>query len=89
MMNRVAAVVVTYNRCELLMQCLERILHQENASCDILVVDNASTDGTQERVAQLNEPQIRYHNMGKISVVLVGSILECDGRWKLAMIVFG
>ena len=45
-MERVAAVVVTYNRKELLAQCIEALLGQQNAVCDILIVDNASTDGT-------------------------------------------
>ena len=43
--NRTAAVVVTYNRLALLHKCIEK-LHAQTASCDILVVNNASTDGT-------------------------------------------
>ena len=41
----IAAVVVTYNRLDLLMQCVEALRSQTTA-CDILVVNNASTDGT-------------------------------------------
>lgn len=47
-MNRTIAVVVTYNRRELLVECLDALEGQEEASCDILVVDNASTDGTEQ-----------------------------------------
>ena len=65
MKNRVAAVVVTYNRCELLMKCLDHLLRQENASCDILVVDNASTDRTREGVCQMAAPEISYRNTGE------------------------
>lgn len=43
--KRVAAVVVTYNRLPLLQKCIER-LRAQTAPCDILVVNNASTDGT-------------------------------------------
>ena len=43
--NRVAAVVVTYNRLALLQKCIEHLLDQ-TLPCDILVVNNASTDGT-------------------------------------------
>ena len=43
--NRTAAVVVTYNRLALLHKCIEK-LHAQTAPCDILVVNNASTDGT-------------------------------------------
>ena len=41
----VAAVVVTYNRKALLLECVEA-LRAQTAKADILVVDNASTDGT-------------------------------------------
>ena len=37
--NNVAAVVVTYNRLELLRQCVEALRNQ-SAACDILIVDN-------------------------------------------------
>jgi len=43
----IAAVVVTYNRLDLLRQCVEALRSQTEA-CDILVVNNASTDGTDQ-----------------------------------------
>lgn len=43
-----AAVVVTYNRRELLEQTLRAIEAQTRAPAHIVVIDNASTDGTQE-----------------------------------------
>ena len=43
--NRVAAVVVTYNRLELLKKCVAS-LQEQTVLCDVLIVDNASTDGT-------------------------------------------
>jgi rhamnopyranosyl-N-acetylglucosaminyl-diphospho-decaprenol beta-1,3/1,4-galactofuranosyltransferase len=46
----VCAVVVTYNRKELLRKCLDSLLRQTHALDCILVVDNASTDGTREFV---------------------------------------
>lgn len=64
-MNKVAAVVVTYNRIELLKQCVEKILTQSQ-SCDILLVDNASNDGTEAwalvQVAKYDN--IFYQNTG-------------------------
>lgn len=44
---RTCAVVVTYNRLPLLCQCVDRLLRQ-TIPCDMLVVNNASTDGTEE-----------------------------------------
>ena len=43
---RVLAGVVTYNRVELLRECIESLKKQTYSGFDILVVDNASTDGT-------------------------------------------
>lgn len=48
----VCAVVVTYNRCDLLAQCLDRLERQTRPPDGVLVVDNASTDGTAEMLAR-------------------------------------
>lgn len=45
---RVCAVVVTFNRCELLRECLAALQQQTRKVDEILVVDNASSDGTLE-----------------------------------------
>ncbi|WP_309236088.1 glycosyltransferase family 2 protein [Amycolatopsis sp. SID8362] len=49
--NKVAAVVVTYNRKDKLGKVLESILAQSCAPEWVVVVDNASTDGTDELLA--------------------------------------
>lgn len=47
---RVAAVVVTYNRKDLLADCLNALLAQTRSLDEVIVVDNASTDGTGEMI---------------------------------------
>lgn len=47
----VCAVVVTYNRAELLAHCLDHLERQSRPPDAILVVDNASTDSTPELLA--------------------------------------
>ena len=49
-MNQVCAVVVTYNRLEMLKRCIAA-LKAQTSPCDILVIDNASTDGTGDYLA--------------------------------------
>lgn len=56
-----AAVVVTFNRLELLKQCVDA-LRVQTIPCDILIVDNASTDGTAEWAAA--QMGISYRNTG-------------------------
>ena len=64
--RRIAAVVVTYNRKELLGECLEALLGQSRPCFDILVIDNASTDGTRELAETLGAEhrEILYLNTG-------------------------
>ena len=51
-MNEVATVVVTYNRKELLRECIEALL-KSDAPSDIFIIDNNSTDGTKEYIADI------------------------------------
>ena len=62
---RIAAVVVTYNRKECLLRCITALRSQQGAVTDILVVDNASTDGTAAALTELMESgAILYRNTG-------------------------
>ena len=57
MSERVCAVIVTYNRKALLRECLKAVLSQTRPPDHVLVVDNASTDGTPEML-QEEFPQV-------------------------------
>lgn len=59
--SAVAAVVVTYNRLALLKQCVQA-LRLQTVPCDILIVDNASTDGTAQWLSA--QPGISFRNTG-------------------------
>lgn len=50
-MNTVCAVVPTYNRRELLLECIES-LEQQTVPVHVLVVDGASTDGSSDAVRE-------------------------------------
>lgn len=59
----VAAVVVTYNRKHLLLECLAGLLSQTVLPDRIYVIDNASTDGTAESLegaGYFANPLVRY-----------------------------
>ena len=57
-MESTCAVVVTYNRRPLLEECVQALLDQTAAVDEIIVVDNASTDGTADLVRE-RFPQVR------------------------------
>ncbi len=54
----VCAVVVTYNRRELLQECLAALAAQTRPLDHVLVIDNASTDGTPELVRERYRDQV-------------------------------
>lgn len=59
----VAAIVVTYNRKVLLKECLDGLLDQTRPVDSIIIIDNASTDGTYEFLkaqGYLSKPVIDY-----------------------------
>lgn len=67
---KVAVIVVTYNRKELLLRCLTSLVKQTYKPTSIYIIDNASTDGTQEYIQenskQINtDVDIQYHKMLK------------------------
>ena len=64
MKNRCADVIVTYNRKELLAENIAALLSQSYREHDILIIDNASTDGTYETVRGFDDEKIRYFNTG-------------------------
>lgn len=62
-MMRVAAVVVTFNRKVLLKECLDALLSQTRPLDKIILIDNASSDGTPEFLADcgyLENESIEY-----------------------------
>ena len=52
---KIAAVVVTYNRLNLLKECINAIRNQTHKVDEIIVVNNSSTDGTLEWLSQQND----------------------------------
>lgn len=59
----VAVIIVTFNRKDLLIQCLDAILTQTKLPNQIIIIDNASTDGTQAVLQEknyLDNPLITY-----------------------------
>lgn len=66
MTRRVAAIVVTYNRKAYLVRCIAALQQQAEVQPDILIIDNASTDGTGDAVASLpTDERLHYYNTGE------------------------
>jgi GT2 family glycosyltransferase len=60
--NGVVAVVVTFNRRELLLECLAAIEAQTHPVAEIIVVDNASSDGTPDAIVE-RHPDVTLYEL--------------------------
>lgn len=61
---KILAAVVTHNRCALLSRCLDYLERQARAPDTILVIDNASSDGTPDMLKARGTLTIRQENLG-------------------------
>ncbi len=82
----VTVVVPTHNRRELVAQAIHSILHQENVSLELIVVDDGSTDGTGPWLDRITATDSRikivHHDRPRfISSARNAGIARASGRW--------
>ncbi len=87
MAQKVGVTLVTYNSARYIRACLEAVLCQEDAALDVVVVDNASADGTLDALAAFG-PRIRVirnaRNLG-FAAAQNQAISAASGDWVLAL----
>ncbi len=96
----VSIIIPTYNRRALLPHAIASVLAQTLSDIEVIIVDDGSTDGTQELFAAKGDPRVRYHqapHRGACAARNLGLELACgqyiafldsDDRWypdKLAI----
>ncbi len=59
-MKKVSIIIPTYNRSAKLKKSIESVLQQSYTNFELLIVDDASTDDTQEMVEAISDKRIRY-----------------------------
>ena len=60
MNDLISVVIPTYNRKDKLPACIESVLAQTYANLEVIVVDDASTDGTQHLFDAPGDPRVHY-----------------------------
>ena len=94
MKDKVVSIVVTYNRKELLTKCLDSLANQSYAVDGIVLIDNASNDGTVEFVKGTDWYKtglIDLHVMGTntggaggfYEGLKIAKDLDCDWFWLM------
>src|ERR1700733_10066074 len=58
----VSVTIVTFNSGRFIKRCLESVLEQKYPNMEVIVVDNASTDGTQDILEQFSGRCRIYYN---------------------------
>lgn len=80
----VSIVVITYNRLQLLKETLATVLSQTYTDFELIIVDNMSTDGTEQFVSTISDARVRYFrnpNNGVIAVNRNYGVKQAVGKY--------
>lgn len=80
----VSVVMPTYNHARYLGRALQSILNQTYVNWEVIVIDNHSTDNTDDIVSRFDDQRITYlkiHNNGVIAASRNAGIKAAKGEW--------
>lgn len=91
---KVSVIIPTYNRADLLPRAINSVLSQTFTAYEIIIVDDCSSDNTQDVIASLSDPRIRQirhdRNKGQSAAINTGianargeyiAFLDDDDEW--------
>ena len=61
----VSVIVPTFNRADTIVRCLESIANQTYFNIEIIVIDDCSTDNTEEIINQFSDSRVTYHRLDR------------------------
>lgn len=83
-MPQVSVIISSYNRKRLLAEALRSVLAQQAVDLEVIVVDNGSTDGTQDQLAACGDTRLRVVR-NRVSLGSVGGrntgLAAAEGEW--------
>ena len=85
--NLVSVTIVTYNSGRFIKRCLESVLEQKYPNLEVVIVDNASTDGTVDLLEQFAEHCRIYYNTDNLGFAEAQNqaIALGRGEWVLTL----
>src|SRR5580704_6725933 len=83
----VSVTIVTYNSGRFIKRCLESVLEQKYPNLEVVIVDNASTDGTADILEQFEDQCRIYYNDENIGFAAAQNqaIALTSGEWVLTL----
>src|SRR5207253_3222739 len=83
----VSVTIVTYNSGRFIKRCLESVLEQKYSNMEVVVIDNASTDGTVDLLEQFAEQCRIYYNDENLGFAAAQNqaISLSRGEWVLTL----
>src|ERR1700676_2665696 len=83
----VSVTIVTYNSGRFIKRCLESVLEQKYPSLEVIVIDNASTDGTVDILEQFTDQCRIFYNDENIGFAAAQNqaIRLARGEWVLTL----
>src|SRR5580658_7772536 len=85
--DQVSVTIVTYNSGRFIKRCLESVLEQKYSNLEVVVIDNASTDGTVDILEQFADRCRIYYNDENIGFAAAQNqaIMLSRGDWVLTL----
>ena len=88
MKNRIAAIVVTFNRLKMLQECIQSLREQTCQFMTIIVINNGSTDGTKEWLDEQQDIiKIHQKNSGGAGGFFTGIKYACEHKFEYSWIM--
>jgi GT2 family glycosyltransferase len=83
----VSVTIVTYNSGRFIKRCLESVLEQKYANLEVVVIDNASTDGTVDLLEPFSDRCRLYYNDQNVGFAAAQNqaIALARGEWVLTL----
>jgi len=63
--NKVTVIIPTYNRAYIISKSIESVLNQTYDNIELIIVDDGSSDNTEEVVNSFNDDRIKYYKLKK------------------------
>lgn len=80
----ISVIIPVFNREQTIKKCIESVLNQTYTNFEVIVVNDCSTDGTQEIISQIQDVRVKLVNLEKNSGAQIArneGIIAAKGEW--------